>query len=192
MFRTTVCAALALAALSTVTAGAAPACTDPRGDVAMWPVPLPADAPHLDLLRFSITRTSREVVATTHTAAGPGNGTWQLRFAYTLAYEFVVTARRDEGLPWASPPDPREPQPPVAEVIHWQRPRGDGVKVGHSRPIAGATATVTGNGQVTVRFPLRSLGAATPARGARARGLTAHAWQQPAAAVTYSDRVICG
>jgi len=192
MFRTTVCAALALVTLSTITAGAEQPCSDRRGDVALWPAPVPPDAPHLDLLRFAVTRTSREVVATTHTAGGTGNGTWELRFAYTPAYEFIVTARRDVGLPWASAPDPRVPLPPVAEVIHWQRPRADGTQIGHSKPIAGASATVTGNGQVTVRFPLRSLGAATPARGTRARVLSAYAWQEPAAGVRYWDRVICG
>ncbi|HVF03576.1 MAG TPA: hypothetical protein VNA20_01930 [Frankiaceae bacterium] len=189
MFRTALCVALATTALATAASAAAPACmNDPRGDVVVERTKVTVDAPHLDIVRVSVARTARELVATFHTAgAAPGNGTWSMFFQYDNRYEFYARTVRGDGLSWVVA-DPRGAAPGnYAYVVDKRQPRSP------VRDLKGARADHSQPGAVRIHLPLKEVGPATPKRGATARVTWARARQAQVSSYTeYEDYAGCG
>ena len=159
MFRTALCVALATTAVTTAASGAAPSCTtDPRGDVAVGGSLVPADAPHLDLVRFSVTRAGSDLVATFHTAGGPGHGTWSMFFEFDRHHEYYVRVVKQNGISPAID-DPRIAQLDVEARVAERRPGGT------TRDLKGVRADLSRPRAVRVLMPLKQVGPAAPKRG---------------------------
>lgn len=170
MIKPLLCAALALAGVPAL-AAASPtpkACphTDPRGDVRLDDL-VTVDAPHLDILSYSVTVGATEMVAVIRTA-GSGDGRWSIE-ATSGKRRYWLSATR--GIAPVDDPRTSDDETGVA-FSAWSYPAAGGTVV-----TVPARGTVAG-GEVRIRVRLKDFGAHAPRRGAALREFWARARQR--------------